>query len=204
MTFDSIRKVRYCWISLDILALCDPFFEPQRSQTNVIDCQLTSCKTRLLKLGICRKPLKTIGSKISLGGLLTGHKGLQYLQSQRNLSPRQTRWLETLSDFDFTVEYIPGETNIVADSLSRIYSADSTGTVRVASKFVSDDILGDLPTDVRSVLSSVSRPILTDAAIALASAALPSTISTQDQSAVAPLPTCTVPQTRAGSLPCDS
>ena len=75
MTFDSIRKVRYCWISLDILALCDPFFEPQRSQTNVIDCQLTSCKTRLLKLGIHRKPLKTVGSKISLGGLLTGSQG---------------------------------------------------------------------------------------------------------------------------------
>ena len=55
------ENVRYCWISLDILALCDPFFEPQRSQTSVIDCQLTSHKTRLLKLGIRWKPLETVG-----------------------------------------------------------------------------------------------------------------------------------------------
>src|SRR5882762_2077656 len=69
--------------------------------------------------------------------VFTDHKGLQYLSTQKNLSPRQTRWLETLSDFDFTVEYIPGNTNVLADALSWLYSADTSGTVRAASEFVS-------------------------------------------------------------------
>ncbi|MCI88023.1 hypothetical protein A2U01_0109309, partial [Trifolium medium] len=32
---------------------------------------------------------------------------------------RQRRWMETLKDFDFTLEYHPGKANVVADALSR-------------------------------------------------------------------------------------
>lgn len=38
---------------------------------------------------------------------------------QRNLSPRQLRWLSILKDFDLRIEYIKGEFNTLADYLSR-------------------------------------------------------------------------------------
>ena len=49
----------------------------------------------------------------------TDHKTLQYFQEQPNLSTRQARWSEVLQEYDVTIEYKPGKTNIVADSLSR-------------------------------------------------------------------------------------
>ena len=51
--------------------------------------------------------------------MLTDHKSLTYFQTQPMLSGRQTRWLEALSKFDFAIEYVKGDTNIVADALSR-------------------------------------------------------------------------------------
>ena len=32
---------------------------------------------------------------------------------------RQRRWMEFLEDYDFTLHYHPGKTNVVADALSR-------------------------------------------------------------------------------------
>lgn len=36
------------------------------------------------------------------------------------MSRRNARWLDFLSQFDFTIEHIKGRENIVADALSRI------------------------------------------------------------------------------------
>ena len=52
----------------------------------------------------------------------TDHKGLVHLKTQRDLSHHQHRWLDILNEFDFDTEYIPGEPNGFADTLSRIYS----------------------------------------------------------------------------------
>ena len=49
----------------------------------------------------------------------TDHKSLIHFQTQPMLSGRQTRWLETLADYDYTIEYVKGEENEVADALSR-------------------------------------------------------------------------------------
>ena len=68
----------------------------------------------------------------------TDHKGLIHLKSQRDLSPRQHRWLDILNEFDFEIEYIPGETNELADALSRIYSDEPEGIVRSATEYVND------------------------------------------------------------------
>src|SRR5690242_4351526 len=51
--------------------------------------------------------------------ILTDHHSLKYLLSQPNLSNRQVRWAEFLSNFDFTIEYMKGKENVVADGLSR-------------------------------------------------------------------------------------
>ena len=49
----------------------------------------------------------------------TDHKSLTHFQTQPMLSGRQRRWLETLSQFDYKVEYVKGQENLAADALSR-------------------------------------------------------------------------------------
>ena len=51
--------------------------------------------------------------------VITDHLNLKYFSSTRNLSRRQVRWSEILSDFNFTIEYRPGKQNAAADALSR-------------------------------------------------------------------------------------
>lgn len=47
--------------------------------------------------------------------------------------------MDTLNEFDFDIQYIPGETNHLADALSRIYSDEPPAVVRASSEYVSDD-----------------------------------------------------------------
>jgi hypothetical protein len=49
----------------------------------------------------------------------TDHKSLTHFQAQPMLSGRQRRWVETLSQFDYTIEYVKGQENLAADALSR-------------------------------------------------------------------------------------
>ncbi|OJT15961.1 Transposon Tf2-12 polyprotein [Trametes pubescens] len=77
---------------------------------------------------------------------VTDHKGLVHLLSQRNLPGRQAQWLEKISKFNFNIEYLPGVENVLADTLSRIYSNDQPGTVRAASKYTEHDDGGRTPT----------------------------------------------------------
>lgn len=88
------------------------------------------------------------------------HKGLVHLLKQRNLSGRQARWLEKISEFSFTVEYIPGAENVLADALSRIYSNDLLGTVRSPSEYVVFDMEGGPPLALSS--NAISVPLLVE------------------------------------------
>ena len=54
----------------------------------------------------------------------TDHANLQYWKSPRNLNRRMARWHADLQEYDFQLEYIPGKTNTVADTLSRPANAD--------------------------------------------------------------------------------
>lgn len=49
----------------------------------------------------------------------TDHKTLEFFNRQRDLSKKQLRWSEFLADYDYTINYIRGEDNTVADALSR-------------------------------------------------------------------------------------
>jgi hypothetical protein len=51
--------------------------------------------------------------------VLSDHAPLQYWKTQRDLSRRQIRWPDFLSNFDFDIKYIPGIINRAADALSR-------------------------------------------------------------------------------------
>ena len=68
----------------------------------------------------------------------TDHKALTHLMKQKDLSPQQHRWLDVLNEFDFEIEYIPGETNELADTLSWIYSDEPKGVVRAEMEYVID------------------------------------------------------------------
>jgi hypothetical protein len=50
----------------------------------------------------------------------TDHRTLENFESQKDLSRRQARWMEHLSQFDMSIHYIRGEDNTVADALSRL------------------------------------------------------------------------------------
>jgi len=50
--------------------------------------------------------------------IYAGHKTLQNFDSQRDLSMQQMQWMEYQSQYDYTIQYINGEANCVADTLS--------------------------------------------------------------------------------------
>ena len=52
--------------------------------------------------------------------MLTDHKILQYLFTQKEWNLPQRRWLEFLIDYDMSVHYHPSKANVVADALSRL------------------------------------------------------------------------------------
>ena len=53
----------------------------------------------------------------------TDHKALEWLNTARFTDSKLERWALKLQEFDFTVQYIKGKTNVVADYLSRACGA---------------------------------------------------------------------------------
>ena len=51
--------------------------------------------------------------------VLTNHKDLEYFMTTKKLTPRQARWAEFLSEFNFVVTYQSGNKNDKADILTR-------------------------------------------------------------------------------------
>lgn len=49
----------------------------------------------------------------------TDHKNLRYFTEHRLLSERQIRWSTELANFNFSIEYLKGTENVLADALSR-------------------------------------------------------------------------------------
>jgi hypothetical protein len=52
--------------------------------------------------------------------IYTDHRTLENFDQQKDLSRRQARWQEFLAQYDHRIIYIPGESNTVADALSRL------------------------------------------------------------------------------------
>jgi len=52
--------------------------------------------------------------------VFTDHKTLENFDTQKDLSRRQLRWQEFLSQYEINITYIPGPENTVADALSRL------------------------------------------------------------------------------------
>jgi RNase H-like domain found in reverse transcriptase len=71
--------------------------------------------------------------------VVTDHRSLVYLSSQDNLSPRQVRWWEFLSRFNFRITYVKGSLNIVADALSRKFEGLPAGQPSPPEDYLSVD-----------------------------------------------------------------
>jgi RNase H-like domain found in reverse transcriptase/Integrase zinc binding domain len=82
----------------------------------------------------------------------TDHRMLENFDTQKDLSRRQLRWQEFLSQYDLTINYIRGEDNTVADALSRLppncfsdESLETTNSVNAVLTITSDeDILNGI------------------------------------------------------------
>ncbi|KAJ1576366.1 hypothetical protein NDA12_002833 [Ustilago hordei] len=51
--------------------------------------------------------------------ILTDHEALKYFKSQRRITGRQARWAILLADFDFILQYRPGDKGGEPDALTR-------------------------------------------------------------------------------------
>lgn len=74
----------------------------------------------------------------------TDHRTLQNFATQRDLSRRQARWSEYMSQYDLDIHYIKGELNEAADALSR--RTDTIGSKQICAAILS--IVAD--SDVRA------------------------------------------------------
>ena len=63
------------------------------------------------------------------------------------------RSIDVLSEFDFKIKYIPGETNKFADALSRVYSDEPKDIIRAESELVDegDDVAPKVNLKIRPV-----------------------------------------------------
>ena len=60
--------------------------------------------------------------------IYTDHKTLKNFNTQKDLSRRQARWMELMSQYDAKIVYITGDDNSVADALSRLPCEETTDT----------------------------------------------------------------------------
>jgi hypothetical protein len=51
--------------------------------------------------------------------IYTDHKSLEYFMTTKQLTARQARWAEALSEYYFIITYRPGKDNVQADALTR-------------------------------------------------------------------------------------
>lgn len=87
--------------------------------------------------------------------VLTDHRPITYLKTQPFLNPRQVRWSQVLSEYNFDFDYIPGPLN-PADSLSRLRVGPPQPTVLVMTKIPASHVKSDPP----PVFQGISMPEL--------------------------------------------
>jgi hypothetical protein len=95
----------------------------------------------------------------------TDHRTLQNFDTQRDLSRRQLRWQELMSQYDMEIVYIPGEDNTVADALSRVpdgaFPGESVETATCTNTTPSVNAVLSIMTDP-SVLHTIQAGYLSD------------------------------------------
>jgi hypothetical protein len=80
---------------------------------------------------------KLLGRKVSM---VTDHEALGFFKTQQCLTSQQTQWMEFLEHFDYTIKYIQGQENKVADCLSRYFQSDWPDKKHPACDYVNADV----------------------------------------------------------------
>ena len=111
--------------------------------------------------------------------VVTDHSPNIFFADKKVLSPRQTRWAERLSRFQFTWEYRPGRIN-VADPLSRHPSFEVTATLASITSGISRLALPN-----NAVLSAVATAIPSAAPVADSSVPAPAAVDAENAAAAA-------------------
>ena len=92
--------------------------------------------------------------------IYTDHKTLENFHTQRDLSRRQARWMEFMSQYDAKIVYVKGEENTVADALSRLPTTtqeELERTARYAYPYCPDGMEEDI---VASVMVGCEEPAI--------------------------------------------
>ena len=82
--------------------------EPYEENYLIHDIELAAV---MFALKICRHYFYETNFKI-----LTDHKSLKYIHTQKELNNRQRRWMELIDDYDMEILYHEGKANVVADA----------------------------------------------------------------------------------------
>ena len=70
----------------------------------------------------------------------TDHESLKHLKGQSKLNRRHAKWMEFLEEFPYVIKYKKGNTNIVADALSRRYALISILNTRLMGFYLMIDL----------------------------------------------------------------
>lgn len=99
-----------------------------------------------------------MGAEVSYEG---DHKPLAWIKTQRHLSPRQARWLETLESFHWTFRHVPGKQLVVPDAISRQpQTAPDAGALLNYLQLAAPDELLDAATTQPYLLATIHQEIL--------------------------------------------
>ena len=86
---------------------------------NTAERKYSTIERELAGLRFCLKSLRPFLYGIKFV-VKTDHQPLVYLQRMRIVDSRLARTMDDLSDFDYMIEYLPGERNEIADLMSRL------------------------------------------------------------------------------------
>ena len=87
---------------------------------NASERKYSASKRELLSIVYCLNKFSNylLGQKFIV---MTDHKPLTYLFSQKKLAELQQMWLDTFLKFNFEIVYCPGKNNQIPDAISRIF-----------------------------------------------------------------------------------
>ncbi len=88
--------------------------------------------------------------------IYTDHLPLTFLFAKAEPSKRLQRWFENLASYSFTIKYIPGAENTVADALSRLYDDIDDPEPAFSDEDFNDIIIANLQQETSDLVNRTS------------------------------------------------